>query len=388
MKVLLNLKENLMQRLKQAQNASPDSSKSCILFHAINGIGLGHVSRLAAIALAIRERNASTALLFVVEGGSQALLEAANLPYLIFPSKSNIYSARWDSWSTAQRDTLLRSMAESIIAATSPSLIVFDCFPNPPLVNVAQHNEIPFGVCVRKSKDMDQHFKALAPILLQAKVIIAPHSPDELVFPKELAGKSHFVGPIVRPFWKSTNSSNSNERLVVISGGGGGYPGTVKFYNLALKALAQCQRRDSRLSGLLVTGPLFREWRQLRLNPGDVQITPFDPQITSVFSRAALVICQAGYNTVAEVISSGVPAICVPAERKFDDQFERARAMAGAYQQFHAWEGSESEALATFILDVLQMPRTANSTIDSQGAARAGEILTENSLPGCKSMHE
>jgi UDP-N-acetylglucosamine--N-acetylmuramyl-(pentapeptide) pyrophosphoryl-undecaprenol N-acetylglucosamine transferase len=373
------LKDALERRLKQTQQAAPDLNTSCILFHAINGIGLGHLSRLTAIALGIRERSPSTRLLFAVEGDSHGFLEAADLPHIVFPSRSKIFSDRWHSWPKPQREKLIRSMAESIVAAISPNLIVFDCFPNPLLQMVAHQKKIPFAICVRKSKDMDNYFKVLRPILLEANVIIFPHNISELTIPIEFADKAHFVGPVARPFPKADDNSNPHEGLILISGGGGGYPGTVNFYNLALEAFANCQRRDPRLSGLLVTGPLFREWRQLRLVPG-VRITPFDPRITTAFRRAHLVICQAGYNTVAEVISSGVPAICVPAERKFDDQYERAKTMAGTHPQFHLWEDNDSEALSVFMLRLLQMPRTTHNSIDSQGSILAAEILIESMM--------
>jgi len=46
------------------------------------------------------------------------------------------------------------------------------------------------------------------------------------------------------------------------------------------------------------------------------------------------VICQGGYNTIAELTTLGVPAICLPAERKFDDQHERAMKTAETYSHF------------------------------------------------------
>jgi hypothetical protein len=62
-----------------------------ILFQPSNGIGLGHISRLIAIALAIRDKAPSARLPFLLEGGSHSLLETASLPYLSLPRGETLY---------------------------------------------------------------------------------------------------------------------------------------------------------------------------------------------------------------------------------------------------------------------------------------------------------
>ncbi|HEY8186314.1 MAG TPA: glycosyltransferase [Pyrinomonadaceae bacterium] len=352
---------------------------ACVLFHAVNGIGLGHVSRLTAIALALRERRPNLPLLFVVQGDSHGLLQSADLPYVAFPSASR-FNGGEDSWLRSIRGRLLGSMAESIIVATNASLILFDCLPDPAFVAVAGRKSIPFAICVRKAKDMADYLRRLRPVLEQARIIIFPHESSEIEVPGEFIEKSIFVGKIVRPLNRVPDlTSQHDHSRIIISGGGGGYPGTVAFYNLALEALAKCRQMDPMLSATLVTGPLFDEWSQLRPTSG-VQIIPFDPGITTRFGRANLVICQGGYNTIAELTTLGVPVICMPAERKFDDQYERAMKTAETYKQFHVWKGSDNGSLATLILKVLKMPATTTVwTPDksSDGAGLAAQVLIE-----------
>lgn len=374
------LKEILAHPLRRDRSAPPNPGGGCVLFHAINGIGLGHVSRLVAIAFALRELSPSTDLLFAVEGNSHGLLEAAKLPRVTFPAAPHIFSEPSDSWPRPRVERLIRSMAESITEVAGPNLIVFDCFPNRALVEVARRKGIPFAMCVRASKDMDHYFEGLKAVLREADVIIIPHHPGEISVPADLAGKTHFVGSIVRPVAETPGRAGPSEqrRLVLISGGGGGYPGTVDFYNFALEATAKCREAEPELSALLVTGPLFHEWGRLKPVSG-VRIIPFDPYITNSFRRSSLVVCQAGYNTVAEIVSAGVPAICVPAERKFDDQHERARATSAAHQQFHLWEGQDSESLSSLMLRLLRAPRTdGHAGADSKGSTLAAEILIES----------
>jgi UDP-N-acetylglucosamine--N-acetylmuramyl-(pentapeptide) pyrophosphoryl-undecaprenol N-acetylglucosamine transferase len=356
-----------------------ESEKRCILFHAIDGIGLGHVSRSISIALAVRELDPSPRLLFVVEGGSHGLLEAAKLPYVAFPSPSNLDSEVWSSWSESQKEGLAESLAEAVIEAARPSLIVFDCFPGPSFVAVARRRGIPYAVCVRKSKDAADYFNVLGSPLRGAELIIVPHAPGEVKIPDELVEKTHFVGPVVRPTPETSDEvSRNRRRRIIITGGGGGYPGTAEFYNLTLDAVGKCRRTDSGLEGLLVTGPLFREWDQLRPADG-VRIVPFDPHITAAFRDAALVICQAGYNTVAEVVAAGATAICVPAERRFDDQHERAKATAREHRQFHLWEDRDSDSLSAYIFKLLQTTDTFRSdAATSEGSRLAARVIVES----------
>jgi predicted glycosyltransferase len=60
-------------------------SERRVVSHAINGIGLGRLSRQIAIALAVRELAPNTNIRFVVDGGSHGLLEAAGLSYVTAP---------------------------------------------------------------------------------------------------------------------------------------------------------------------------------------------------------------------------------------------------------------------------------------------------------------
>jgi UDP-N-acetylglucosamine transferase subunit ALG13 len=286
-----------------------------------------------AIALAMRERRPNLPLLFVVEGDSHGLLQSADLPYVVFPSAPR-FDGGEDSWLRSIRGRLLGSIAESIVVATNPSLIVFDCLPSPVFVAIAGRRSIPLAICVRKTKDMPDYLRRLRPVLEQARTIIFPHETNEIEAPEEFIEKSIFVGKIVRPLNRIPDlTSQGDESRIIISGGGGGYPGTVAFYNLALEALDKCRQTDPMLTATLITGPLFDEWSQLRPASG-VRILPFDPEITNLFRRANLVICQGGYNTIAELTTLGVPVICVPAERGLDDQNERAMKTAETYDQY------------------------------------------------------
>jgi UDP-N-acetylglucosamine--N-acetylmuramyl-(pentapeptide) pyrophosphoryl-undecaprenol N-acetylglucosamine transferase len=109
-------------------------------------------------------------------------------------------------------------------------------------------------------------------------------------------------------------------------------------------------------------------------------VIPFDPALSCAFARAGLVVCQAGYNTVAELVAIGVPAIAVPAVRDWDDQFARAASVARASATVRMYEGQDAAALGVLMLDALErgrIARTDESAPDTGGAARAAACLLE-----------
>ncbi len=353
-----------------------------ILLQSPNGIGLGHISRLIAIALAIRDKAPSARLPFLLEGGSHLLLETASLPYLSLPTRETLYRTEtWTSWPLEERRTIILKVADSIIRQLNPDVILFDTIPCIGVLMAAADCEVPMAMCIRKGKDMAKYFDQMDRYHMQLeylKLILIPHKPDELEVPDHLRSKTRFVGQIVRPRLKAPleMSFPSNSEIVVITGGGGGYPNTVDFYNLALASFKSCRARNPNLIGILVTGPLFQEWRKLRVVDG-VRVIPFDPDLTATLAAANLIICQGGYNTIAEVTSLGRPTICVPAERELDDQFERAEQAAVSNSSFYVCRTPEINSLAQLIDFCLQTPSQErfNSESSSRGAEQAAEAL-------------
>lgn len=343
-----------------------------VLFQAPNTVGLGHISRLAAVALALRELHPDVAVLFAVEGDDHGLLAAAGLPRVSIPGLE-ILSDAWAMWPRAEQARLTAGLADALIRATRPDLVVFDCVPNWAVLDTVRQEGVPFAVCVRKMRS-----EPLVDLLKQirgADLVLVPHERTEMSVPGELASKTRYVGRIVRPT-AATTEPDTPARIVV-TGGGGGYPGTVHFYNAALDALDACRREDPSLTALLVAGPLFKDWRQLRPVSG-VQVVPFEADLARVFSAADVVICQAGYNTVAEVASLGVDAICLPAERVLDDQHERARETSAQHERFQMLEELDPARLAKMIQQTLgRARRPIRAQLPAVGAKAAAEALIE-----------
>src|SRR6266545_2036128 len=130
-----------------------NSAARRIIFHAINHTGLGHLSRLTAIASAVREIAPDTALLFIVDGSSHGILETANIPFISLSFLGNV--SDWPLWSADRKERLMPSLAGSIIRTMSPELLVFDSFSNHALLSSAHREGVPLAVCIRKVKNID-----------------------------------------------------------------------------------------------------------------------------------------------------------------------------------------------------------------------------------------
>jgi UDP-N-acetylglucosamine--N-acetylmuramyl-(pentapeptide) pyrophosphoryl-undecaprenol N-acetylglucosamine transferase len=347
-----------------------------IAFQPPNHVGLGHVSRLVAIALAIRSLEPRIKLPFIIDGDPHGLVEAEGFPCLRLPSLDAVENGRaWDGWEASERRAIIVKTAVAMVHALRPSLIVFDCFPHSAVQEVVLRELVPAAIVIRKMKQpqMRQQFKALQAYRSRIQAILVPHADGEIDIPNDLRSCTTFTGPIVRSVSSSSGRlrPTPGHRWVVICGGGGGYPGTVGFYNLALAAVACLRARGVSIEAVLVAGPLFKDWWDLDL-VSPVRVLPFDPQLSATLSEADLVLCQGGYNTIAEIRALGVPAICVPADRASDDQFERAREAASGNMQVYC--GTDAHALAELMLTGLQQ-RHQMPVVDTSGARIAAEVL-------------
>ncbi|MFN8940349.1 MAG: glycosyltransferase, partial [Acidobacteriota bacterium] len=120
------------------------------------------------------------------------------------------------------------------------------------------------------------------------------------------------------------------------------------------------------------------DWYRLETTDG-VKIVPCEPNLSGLFSRCRLVLAQAGYNTLAEVAQTGVPAISVPVETYFDNQMKRAERLALASNgKVRVAQGSNPLEICQLMLELLKQPPSEYATKPvSLGADRAARILVD-----------
>jgi predicted glycosyltransferase len=354
------------------------SAQRTVLFHPLNHIGLGHINRLAVIALALHELDNYVRTPFVVEEAAHVLLEALGLPYVPLPSSHAMSdSAAWVAWTEGERSALQVQISASILRNISPQVVVFDCLPSRAFAEVVVESEIPIVLCLREMRDLASYLAHVRGLLEHVSLIVIPHPEGMIDLPDELAVKSCFVGQIARHSTPlAIPESDSATARIVISGGGGGYPGTVEFYNLAMKAIANLRGRHPGLKAQLIAGPLFRDWPLLQPVDG-IALIPFEPDTTSKFAEADLVICQAGYNTVAELEQLGTKTLLVPAERQWDDQFARADRAMRARGNFRVFRGGTAAELADVAAEFLRERLPSVIVPKPEGGIKAARLIYE-----------
>jgi predicted glycosyltransferase len=347
-----------------------------IVFQPPNRIGVGHISRLSAIALALKKLDPAVKTPFVLEGGGDAFLDALCLPYLCLPSSHAMHRTdAWNHWQTDAKLEMSRKISASILQTLETSLIVFDTIPQPACAFAALEANIPIALCLRAIKDPESYAEMIGWLSPHISMVLIPHTNAAFTPPPIFSCPCFYVGEIVRTPAAVEHAATSDAgRQVLITGGGGGYSETVSFYNRAVRAVAEAMKLDRRISARLVTGPLFSEWHLLELADG-VQVMPFEKNMFQAMAAADLIICQGGYNTIAEVGQTGTPALCVPAFRGWDDQFERCRQFAASRANVRSLESEDLPAMTNAILEMAWMPREPKPSGGRIAAVLAAERL-------------
>jgi predicted glycosyltransferase len=348
-----------------------------VLFQPQNHVGLGHLNRLSAVALALRRIDSSLRTPFVIEGAAHVLLDALGLPYVPLPSSHLMHETEnWSLWDAEARQQLSTEISSAILRTLRPEIVVFDIFPNQAFASVVLAAKLPVVLCLRQVNDLERYLLRLTHLLPYVHRILIPHDEGAFQVPREIRDKSFFVGEIVRPLLPAVAKSHPDCSTIVIHGGGGGYPGTVDFFNASIRAVALLRGTQSKLKVRLITGPLFTDWLELQLAP-DVSVIPFDPHLSKTLAEADLVICQAGYNAIAELKRIAVRVLVVPAERRWDNQFGRAEQAAKACEHFRVAQNMNPDELARTAEEFLREPIPLLNSNPAKGARTAAERICE-----------
>jgi predicted glycosyltransferase len=149
--------------------------------------------------------------------------------------------------------------------------------------------------------------------------------------PPELAQYSSYCGYVTKPVARNGSARvipgfpAGGTRPVVLATTGGGEDGLrvlEAFVDASAGApweavaVAGPQLSDEETSGL-----------RRRAEAAGVTLKTFVPNLAGWFGAVDAVVCMGGYNTVAEVLVRGTPAVCVPRTQPRSEQLIRARAL-------------------------------------------------------------
>jgi predicted glycosyltransferase len=204
----------------------------------------------------------------------------------------------------------------------------------------------------------------------------------EYGFPSSLAEKTRYCGYVLNRTRKQFRARDSPEpfleqrdRPVVLATPGGGEDGSE-----VLKTFIGASR-GAPWRAVVVTGPIrtgaHDAIRDLAGQAG-VGFRSFVPGLQNWFDKMDVVVSMGGYNTLAEIVFSGTPSICVPRSTPRIEQLLRARAFErlGLLRCIDSRECTP-EVLREAIENALAAGRRESQDVMKfDGARRAGEALT------------
>ena len=208
------------------------------------------------------------------------------------------------------------------------------------------------------------------------------HRTSDLRCPVRYTG--YVVRPQPRGIESAANTLNKNVVPTIIVSNGGGQP--TSGHHLLENCLhaAEILQPVLPLQFHFYAGPFMDDQvyqRLLHLASGisSVTFTRYTPSLPACLKHADLSISMAGYNTVMDILSSGVRALVSPFVGGGDqEQTVRANKMADiGVLQVLTKEQLEPPQLATIILEALQRQPVV-IPFNDQGAANSSHILGEH----------
>jgi predicted glycosyltransferase len=308
------------------------------LFYAVNGLGLGHVVRLLAIARKLRRRAPDVEVLFVTSSEADGVIYREGFAALKVPSK-NIRDEAGIRKKTYQR--LVQTVVWNAVSSFDPDVLVVDTFPTgslQELVPILTWDVRKVFVFREQKEEMARRPLLQNALRLYDRVIVPHDESDDLLLPEGVRAVA--VGPILirdreevwtRDAARAHLGLPPDRTVVYASFGGGGDPEVDRCLRLVLTAAGELPD----LHVVLAPGPLFRRpggaakgrREEGAAHPalGDrVSALEHFPAV-ELYRAFDFAVSGVGYNSSHELLHLGVPGIYIPFPRVIDDQGARAR---------------------------------------------------------------
>lgn len=321
--------ENEMRRVAVLstgmQPRTEAAAYSDILFVTSNGAGLGHVSRLLAVAEKLPETRRFE-LLTLSKAFKQIAIPGLTVHYFPSSEATGESPQRWNR--------VFQDYFRNLVGERRPRIVVFDgTWVYTGLTDVCRALSIPLVWMQRGmwKPEVDQASTQRHDVARVA---------DHLIIPGDYSGaesvdagsgiNAHYVGPVVRTAAEdllpredacASLGLDPTNRYVLLNLGGGlvSDPGS-----LAAAALKLIQEIAPGLTSVQVVSPLVAKRDNL---PGLVQITAYP--VMPCARAFDFMVAAAGYNSAQEAVSLAIPTVLIPNRNtKTDDQLRRAQQLA------------------------------------------------------------
>jgi len=191
-----------------------------------------------------------------------------------------------------------------------------------------------------------------------------------------------FAGYIVPPFKKTVKKPVSARRKKVLVTFGGGSDGAERAENY-LQAL---ETEPAYWDSHIITGPLMDADAKQRIRKhakhiqpfGSVKVQGFNRNIPTLLRQVDAVVSMAGYNSCAEILQSGVPAVLMPRSFPRKEQLIRATRMAElGWVTVIPEANPDPKSLFKAVEAALASPRRSQPEADLNGLGRLCQIILD-----------
>jgi predicted glycosyltransferase len=332
-----------------------------VLIYSQDGFGLGHQRRTTLLADEFLRSCPGASVLTVSDSPLGKFFSSeAGHDYCKLPSVQKVGPGDWRpvSLSSSFADVLdvRRAMLRTTVLAFRPDVLLVDHMPHgamgellptldvlrnePTAVVLGLRDIIDAPSVVRERWRLEGAYEAVE--RYYDRVLVYGSSdvfdlPTEYDWPDAARSKIRYCGyvcapppPDVSAAIRSRYLDGSREGALVVAMAGGGADAHPLFDALltavpAIRAAGPCHV-------VLITGPFLRpeRRRELALRAQGLPVTVLT-SVSDAMSYAAsadLVVAMAGYNTTAEILSVGMPALLVPRGGPSAEQQMRARLFA------------------------------------------------------------
>lgn len=370
-----------------------------VLFITNECAGLGHLRRTINLARAVTARDSDATALIVT--GSAALgsfelprrVDTVKLPVIRREADGTLYAATLGV-DMPMIETMRSEILRSAAAAFDPNVVVVDKTPlglRDELVPMLEHlrkrgrSRVVLGL--RNVEDDPARVRAawseantLSAIerYYDCAVVYGPDNTTndalsclggvEMPVPVTHVG---FVGD--SPASTPPSDLPSGYLLVTVGGGSDGH-------DMIDAVLDAEQHAPLPFPIVVVTGPLMPATAVARLAnrcDGDhTRLFEFRHDMANVLAGAGGVVTMGGYNTVSEILQTGVPALVIPRVRPSEEQLIRANDLValGLADMLHP-DSITPERMWHAVLQMIARPRRPIDRSDYRGAERTADLL-------------
>lgn len=378
-----------------------------VLFYVQHLLGIGHLRRALRIVDALAREGLRVTLVSggepVAELGSASAERVVQLPPI--RSRDAAFAELVDGRGRLIDDEIRSSRRGALLSAFgtfSPDAVLIEAFPFgrrafrfelDPLIEVARSQRPrPLVLCslrdiviaprdAMRSQEIVDRVRAdfdrvlvhgdPAFVPLEASFPLASKIADRLIY-------TGYIGAIDEPCEMARpDEEMAGKDEVVVSVGGGAVGG------LLLSTALESRRRGclARLNWRLLAGPNLPEPEFEALAgdlPGGVALERYRTDFLQILQRCRVSVSQAGYNTVLDILSAGVPAVVVPfAAQRETEQTLRAERLAAAGVMEIVRENELSPELLCRAVDRALARGSRATAIDTGGARRTAEAIGE-----------